>query len=70
MYACIPEIDGGFFEGVCAPCTATAYFRDPPHAVIREWRYALSRYQWTGRDYDQDSRDHRAWPNKEIEENL
>jgi hypothetical protein len=29
MYACIPEIGGGFFEAVCAPSNATAIFRDP-----------------------------------------
>jgi hypothetical protein len=31
MYACIPDIGRGFFEGVCAPSNATAHFRDPPH---------------------------------------
>jgi len=30
MYANIPEIGGGFFEGACAPNTTTANFRDPP----------------------------------------
>src|SRR5215217_5059377 len=30
MYACILETGRGFFEGVCAPCNATAHFRDPP----------------------------------------
>jgi len=30
MYAYIPEIGGGFFEGVCAPSNATANFCDPP----------------------------------------
>jgi hypothetical protein len=30
MYACIPEIDGGFCEVVCTPSNATADFRDPP----------------------------------------
>jgi hypothetical protein len=30
MYACNPEIDGGFFEGVCTPSNATADLRDPP----------------------------------------
>jgi hypothetical protein len=30
MYAWILEIGRGFFEGVCAPCKATANFRDPP----------------------------------------
>jgi hypothetical protein len=30
MYACIPEIDGGFFQGVCAPNNAAAHSYDPP----------------------------------------
>jgi hypothetical protein len=30
MYACILEIGGGFFEGVCAPTNAAANFCDPP----------------------------------------
>jgi hypothetical protein len=30
MYACIPEIERGFFEGVCTLSNATANFRDPP----------------------------------------
>jgi hypothetical protein len=30
MYACIPEIGGGFFEGVRAPSNATAHSYDPP----------------------------------------
>jgi hypothetical protein len=30
MYACILETGGGFFEAVCAPCKASAYFSDPP----------------------------------------
>jgi hypothetical protein len=30
MYACIPEIERGFFEEVCTPSNATADFRDPP----------------------------------------
>jgi hypothetical protein len=30
MYACIPEIGGGFFEVVCTPSTTTANFRAPP----------------------------------------
>src|SRR5215218_7306748 len=29
-YACILETGRGFFERVCAPCTASAHFRDPP----------------------------------------
>jgi hypothetical protein len=34
MYACIPKIGGGFFEGVCTPSNATAHFRDPPPPPI------------------------------------
>jgi hypothetical protein len=30
MYACIPEIGRGFFEGVYAPSSATAHLHDPP----------------------------------------
>jgi hypothetical protein len=30
MYACVLETGRGFFEGVCAPGNASAYFRDPP----------------------------------------
>jgi hypothetical protein len=30
MYACIPEIGSGFFEGVCPPTNVTANFCDPP----------------------------------------
>jgi hypothetical protein len=30
MYAYIPEIGGGFFEGACTLSSATAIFRDPP----------------------------------------
>jgi hypothetical protein len=30
MYACIPEIGGRFFEGVCVPSNATAHSCDPP----------------------------------------
>jgi hypothetical protein len=30
MYASIPEIGGGFFEGVCALSNTTAIFHDPP----------------------------------------
>jgi hypothetical protein len=29
MYASIHETGCGFFEGVCAPCKASAYFSDP-----------------------------------------
>ena len=30
MYACIPQIGGGFFEGVCTLSNAPANFSDPP----------------------------------------
>ena len=30
MYACILEIGGEFFEGVCAPCETTVHSSDPP----------------------------------------
>ncbi len=30
MYACTFKTWRGFFEGVCAPCNATAHFCDPP----------------------------------------
>jgi hypothetical protein len=30
MYAYIPDIGGGFFEGVCTPSNATAHSYDPP----------------------------------------
>ena len=33
MYACMPEIGRGFFEGVCAPCKTTVNFRDPPPPI-------------------------------------
>src|SRR5215216_5322245 len=39
MYACIPDIDGGFLQGVCTPRNATAIFRDPPpphHATQKD----------------------------------
>ena len=51
MYACIPEIGRGFFQGVCAPNNATAYFRDPPpppHTRIDSWRYALALLRQSG----------------------
>jgi hypothetical protein len=38
MYACIPEIGGGFFEGVRTPSNATANFRDPPHPTTQKDR--------------------------------
>jgi hypothetical protein len=42
MYACVLETGRGFFEGVCAPGNATAYFSDhPPHRLtIRELLYS------------------------------
>jgi len=36
MYACIPEIGRGFFEGVCPPSNTAAHLRDPPPHTIRE----------------------------------
>jgi len=30
MYACIPEIGSGLFEGVCTPGNATIHSCDPP----------------------------------------
>jgi hypothetical protein len=33
MYACDGVTGRGFFEGVCAPCNATAYFHDPPPPI-------------------------------------
>jgi hypothetical protein len=35
MYAYIPEIERGFFEGVCTPGKATANIRDPPYPSLR-----------------------------------
>jgi hypothetical protein len=52
MYACIPEIEGGFFEGVCTPSNATAIFRDPPpprHARGPEPRQWDSGSKWITR---------------------
>ena len=36
MYACIPEIGGGFFSGVCERENRPLAFRDPPHPAVRE----------------------------------
>jgi hypothetical protein len=36
MYACIPEIVGEFFEGMCAVGHRTCISSDPPHPSIRE----------------------------------
>jgi hypothetical protein len=30
MYACVPEVGCGFFEGVCEPSDATTHSCDPP----------------------------------------
>jgi hypothetical protein len=38
MYACIPEIEHGFFEGVCPSSNATAHSCDPPHPATQENR--------------------------------
>jgi hypothetical protein len=35
MYACTPEIGGGFFEGVCALSDQACISADPPHPAIR-----------------------------------
>ena len=35
MYACIPEIGCGFFEGVSTPSNATANFRNPPPPSLK-----------------------------------
>src|ERR687889_729779 len=34
MYACNYGTGRGFFEGVCAPSKATAYFSDPPPPIL------------------------------------
>jgi hypothetical protein len=33
MYACISEIERGFFEGACTPSNATANSYDPPPSL-------------------------------------
>jgi hypothetical protein len=49
MYACIPEIERGFFEGVCPPSNATVIFHDPPpphntkEPEPRQWDSGLKR---------------------------
>jgi hypothetical protein len=40
MYACIRQIGGGFFGGVCRWENQSLTFRDPPYPSIREWLYA------------------------------
>jgi len=46
MYACIPEIGGGFFQVVCTPRNATAHSCDPPPPAhtsrIISGRYAVA----------------------------
>ena len=36
MYACISQIAGGFFEGVCTPSNATANSYDPPTSQYKD----------------------------------
>jgi hypothetical protein len=36
MYAYIPKIGSGFFEGVCTPSNATSHSCNPPYPSIRE----------------------------------
>jgi hypothetical protein len=36
MYACNLETERGYFEGVCAPCNATAHFSAPHFLTIRK----------------------------------
>jgi hypothetical protein len=43
MYACIPEIGGGFFEVVCTPSDATANSYDPPPSLSAK---GLEPWQW------------------------
>ena len=46
MYACIPEIGGGYFEGVCAPSHVTANSYDPPHPATHKpepWQWGPAR---------------------------
>jgi hypothetical protein len=43
MYACIPEICGRFFEGVCAPNDATAHSYDPPPLATQRNRSPMAR---------------------------
>ena len=37
MYACIPEIGGGFFEGVCRVEDRPLAFRNPPPPRALYW---------------------------------
>jgi hypothetical protein len=44
MYACVPEIGGGFFEGVCALNDQNCISSDPPppcHSWIASCLYCL-----------------------------
>ena len=43
MYACIPEIGCGFFEGVCTLSNASAIFRDPPHTATQKDRSPIAK---------------------------
>jgi hypothetical protein len=47
MYAYIPEIGCGFFDGVCTPSNATANFCDPPPPSL-ERRLALPCSKFSG----------------------
>src|SRR5215208_4639227 len=54
MSACVLEIGRGFFEVVCAPSYATAYFCDPPHPSIREShlrRRSIQTLAWLSHSY-------------------
>ena len=42
MYACDYRTWRGFFEGVCAPSTATARFSDPPPTLTHTLRMVSS----------------------------
>jgi len=48
MYACIPEIGGGFFESVCTPTNTTAIFRDPPPPQHKDRSPAIGTSARTG----------------------
>ena len=43
MYACIYEIRGGFFSGVCTPNDATAHSYDPPPSATQRNRSPTGR---------------------------
>jgi hypothetical protein len=50
MYACVHEISGGFFEGVCAPSNTTAYLRDPPPLSLKR-RLVLPCSTFSGQEF-------------------